>query len=410
LLLSRLRGTPWGTVAILWFAFALNYIDRQIVFVIYPALRHDLGFSEMQLGLAGAVFLWVYALSMPLAGAVADRVSRRRMIVASIFLWSLATLGSGIGASVVSFVCWRAVIGLSEALYFPAAVSLIRSLHPDTARSRALSVHQTAQLAGIVAGGWVGGWLADRVGWRAGFLILGGLGIFYAAIVAGGLREPRTSDHRPSRSRIAFPALRLSWCYCVLLVAFFAFCATLWLFYSWYPDHLNSRYRISMAASGISGTVFLQGSSAVGMLLGGFLADRLSRSIPPARFYLCGLGILLSAPFAYLAFATWSLAEASWCSAGFGFFAGWMMANIFAAAYDVVPANQSGFAAGVLNTAGGLSGAAMIFAGGLVKNSIGIPGVMAWSAAITGTLGLLLIVIAARHFMSEVTRGEISEL
>src|SRR5689334_711943 len=162
----------WATVALLWFAYFLNYLDRQVVFSIFPVLRSDLGFSDTQLGLAGTLFIWVYSLCMPITGRLADIARRDRLIVSSLVLWSLATLGTGLSTSVPVFLFWRAVMGVTESLYVPAALAAIAVLHPGGTRSKALAVHGSAQFAGIIAGGWYGGWAADHIGWRPGFALL----------------------------------------------------------------------------------------------------------------------------------------------------------------------------------------------------------------------------------------------
>ena len=112
-------------VVFLWFAFALNYVDRQMVYSMFPALRADLGFEGARLGLIGSVFQWVYTLSMPIAGRLADIWRRDVLIVASLVLWSAATLGCGIAGSESSFLGWRAVMGLTESLYSPTALAMI---------------------------------------------------------------------------------------------------------------------------------------------------------------------------------------------------------------------------------------------------------------------------------------------
>src|SRR6266568_3201295 len=169
----------WRVVVFLWLAFALNYIDRQAAFSIFPILRNELGFSSSQLGLTGTTFIWVYALAMPLAGYLADAMRRDRLVVASVALWSAATLGTALSRSPASFLFWRAAMGVTEALYFPAALGIIAVLHPGSTRSRALGIHQAAQLVGIVASGWFGGWAAEHMGWRQAFGFLWLVGTVY---------------------------------------------------------------------------------------------------------------------------------------------------------------------------------------------------------------------------------------
>jgi len=143
-----------GLVAVLWIAFALNYLDRQMVYSIFPVLKTDVGFTNVQLGLIGTVFSWFYTMAMPIAGRLSDVFRRDRMIVASIVLWSAATLGSSLSGSVFAFLVWRAVMGISESLYYPAAMGTLGVAYPEGVRSKVLGIHQSAQFAGLVAGGW----------------------------------------------------------------------------------------------------------------------------------------------------------------------------------------------------------------------------------------------------------------
>ena len=160
--------TAWTIVALLWITYCLNYVDRQAVFSIYPALRRDLAFSNTQFGLIGSTFTWTYSVCMMGTGRIADLLRVDRIILCSLVLWSLATLGTALSGSVGVFLFWRVLMGITESLYVPAALSLIVALHGSETRSRALGIHMTAQLAGIVAGGWWGGWAATGSGGETG--------------------------------------------------------------------------------------------------------------------------------------------------------------------------------------------------------------------------------------------------
>lgn len=384
-------------LALLWFTFALNYLDRQMVYSIFPALSKDLGFSAVQLGLVGSVFMWVYTLSMPVAGRLADLWRRDRMILASLALWSVATLGCGLSGSTGTFLGWRAMMGLTESLYYPAALALLSGVYAEGARSRVLGIHQSAQLAGVVAGGWFGGWAADHVGWRTGFLIAGGVGIVWVAVLQRALPVSRPAATAGSGTGGLTP-LVASRCFVALAAAFSAFCAILWIFYAWFPSFLYERYHLSMTDSGWNATLFVQVTSGIGVLIGSLLADRLARRWPAARLYIAAAGLLGCAPFAYLAFAADSLVLARLWAAGFGLFGGLMIGNAFAAAFEVVPAQARGFGAGVLNTTGGLSSSAMIYLTGYWKESVGISGVMQWAAAVGVAAALVLVAITASRF------------
>lgn len=368
-------------VALLWVAFALNYIDRQMVYSIFPALKSDLHFTTPQLGLIGSVFAWVYAISMPVAGRIADRFRRDRMIVASLLLWSVATLGCGLSNTVVVFLIWRAVMGVTESLYYPASIAMLADAHPGPTRSKALGIHQAAQMAGIVIGGWYGGWMADNAGWRWGFLLAAGAGIGYSLVLGMRLPESRSMRaHAPTNPGKTLLALAGNRCYVALSAAFFAFCSMLWIFYAWLPNFLAERYHLSMTASGFQATVFVQVACGAGVVVGGFLADRLSRRIPAARLYIAAAGIFLCAPFGYLTFAVDSLPLATLCSSGYGLLSGLMVANTFAAACDVIAPANFGFASGVLNMIGGFAATIMIYLAGVLKETVGFAGLLQWVA------------------------------
>lgn len=388
-------------VAFLWVALGINYVDRQMVYSIFPALKADLSFSDAQLGLIGGVFSWIYSICMPIAGRLADRFRRDRMIVLSMGLWSLATLGCGFSGSVAMFLSWRAVVALTEALYYPAAVGMLAAAHGDATRSRALGIHQSAQLAGIVAGGWYGGWMADNVSWRAGFAFAAAAGIIYSVVLLRALpKAPPLAAPTPLSWKDA-RGLASSRCYVMLCAAFFAFCAMLWTFYAWFPAFLYERYQLSMTDSGFNATVYVQVSCGVGVLIGGTLADRLAKFTPAARFYVAAAGVLLSAPFGYLTFATTSLDLARWFSAGYGVFSGFMVANVFAASYDVIERRNFGLGAGVLNMVGGISAAIMIYTAGALKATVGFAGLLQWVAALCVASAIALMLTARSRLAVE---------
>lgn len=391
-----------GLVVFLWFALALNYIDRQMVYSIFPALKTELHFTDVQLGLTGSIFAWIYALCMPIAGHLSDRLRRDRMIVAGMVLWSAATLGCGLSNSVFMFLVWRAVMGITESLYYPAAVGTLAAAHTGATRSKAMGIHQSAQLAGIVAGGSYGGWMADHAGWRIGFATAAVAGILYSFILFRNLpisQAPREQMfHHPVRSSVQ---LFHSRCYVGLMAAFFAFCAMLWIFYAWLPTFLFERFHLTMAESGFRATLFVQVSCGAGIVVGGALADRLAKRIPAARLYIAAVGILLCAPFGYLTFAAQSLSWVTICSSAYGAFSGLMVANVFAAAYDIVAPGRYGLAAGLLNMAGGIAATIMIYLAGLWKNSLGFDGLLKWVALGCVFAALFLIATTVSNFSKE---------
>jgi len=389
---------PWRLVLCLWFAFALNYIDRQAVFSIFPVLRKELGFTSLQLGLIGSLFLWVYALCMPLAGYLADGLRRDRLIVGSMVLWSAAIIGSALSHSPIAFLSWQAALGVAESIYYPAAIGMIAIWHPGPTRSRAIGIHQAAQLAGVVTGGWFGGWAASHVGWRPGFMLLGLIGLIYSAGLVGvfhALPAP-VEENKPPRSNRFENHLPRAPLYWMLTAAFACCCGTLWIVYAWLPNTLYEHFHLSLASSGLNATIFIQTCSIIGVVGGAWLADRIAPFVPLGRLLVSGCGMLLSAPFAYGMFAARSISQFHVYAVLFGLLNGLNIGNFLAAAYDTLPDKNYSFAGGLLNMAGGIFSGVTVGVAGRLKDSLGINAVMAVSAGTTVVTAAALLLAAAR--------------
>lgn len=357
-----------------------------MIFSMFPLLRRDLELTDTQLGLVGTVFLWVYSLTMPVAGRLADRFRADRLVAASIVLWSLATLGTGFSRSIGELLAWRAAMGISEGLYVPAAVGLIAHLHTNATRSKALAAHQSAQYIGTVAGGWYGGWAADNLGLRMGFAAIALLGCVYAVLAAWLLPEARTAAE-PKATRSGSEGI-FTTPYAALATAFFALCIMLWMFYAWLPSWIYEKFGLSMTESGLIAAGYLQVSAATGVLAGGFLGDWSARRNPKARLLLAATGLTMAAPFAFLSLSQPGLSATKMAVAGFGAATGIMTANVFSAIYDLAPRERYGFAVSLINMLGGVSGGAAILLAGHWKAAFGIDFLMR-SAAVAAACAAL---------------------
>jgi nitrate/nitrite transporter NarK len=190
-------------------------------------------------------------------------------------------------------------------------------------------------------------------------------------------------------------------CYCTLALSFFGFCTMLWMLYAWFPNFIYEHYHLSMADSGLAATVYLQISCMAGILAGGLIADWLVTRIRSGRFLIAVAGLAGSAPFAFLSLAAGSLALAKLSAAVFGFFAGLFIANIFAAAYDVISKQNYGLGTGILNLTGGLAGGAAMLAAGYWKASLGMVALMKWQCVASVTAGLLLLLVVMTRFATD---------
>jgi predicted MFS family arabinose efflux permease len=300
------------------------------------------------------------------------------MVIASLLLWSVATITTAFSRDINEFLVSRVFMGLSESLYVPAAIALITQAHAGATRSRALAVHGLAQFAGITLGGWYGGWAGEGIGWRQGLFMLAAVGVAYSLVIMKFLHSPEDIVNKTKDTTPAAPLdLLRSPSYIALSVTFLSFCAMLWMLYAWLPSYVYDRFHLSLSQSGLTATLFLQTGSAAGAMLGGYVGDTYGARRRFGRFHVLIFGLITCAPFALGTFSAPTLALLKMSAFCFGLFAGIFVSNIFASAYDLVSPRNFGLATGVINMAGGLgSGAAILFAG-MWKQSASISSLMA---------------------------------
>ncbi len=171
---------PWIVVALLWVVALLNYMDRQMLSTMKPSMQADI--PELQsaanFGYLMAIFLWIYGFMSPLSGMIADKVNRKWLIVGSLFVWSAVTFAMGYASTFNQLYWLRAVMGVSEALYIPAGLSLIADYHSSKTRSLAVGIHMTGLYMGQALGGF-GATIADTFSWQQAFHSFGIIGIVY---------------------------------------------------------------------------------------------------------------------------------------------------------------------------------------------------------------------------------------
>jgi MFS family permease len=388
-------------LGLLWIAYLLNYVDRQMAFTWFPVLRHDVGFSDAQLGLIGTVFLWSYSACAPFGGRIGDRFPRRAILMASVAGWSVATMATGLSSTPSIFLFWRAVVGVTEGFYFPTAVSTLVSVFGSALRGRAIAMHGMAQFAGIALGGWLGGYVASMGQWRAACLALGGFGLVYSVALAGGLRGLPVPQLEHRSQSAGGENVRMPLCLAAIGGCFFLMCAMLWMIYAWLPDAIHNRLGLDLESSGRDATLTLQLSSMAGLLSGGAVGDWGTRRWTPARGYLMALGLLLAAPFAWLCFAADSVAVLRFAECGFGLFSSIMLSNVIASAYDLVPASRYGFTAGWITLVGGLGGGLSTLAAGAWLTRIPHEVLMYRMALASAIAAVILALLAGTRFTAE---------
>lgn len=374
----------WVLVGILWFIWLLNYVDRQIIYSVFPLLRTDLKLSDFQLGLLSTSFLWVYALVSPLAGYLGDRFSRKKVIIASLSIWSLVTLATGSARSFHELVLALGLMGLSEAAYLPAGLALIADYHSERTRSLATGLHMSGSYFGVVLGGVAGGWIGQRYGWRLAFSILGFVGIAYALVAAMVLRDRTLKPTREADCPAApGPALGASLrkvcslrAFPTLTLVFVVMSMANWLMYAWMPIYLYERFHMSLLGAGFSATFYLQVGSMGGMLLLGMLADRWRAHSPRGRALTQGVSLAIAAPFLCLAGMTTSAGLLLAAMVVFGIGRGGFDCNVMPVLCEIAPRELRATGYGLFNCAGTVAGGVFAAAAGALKSTVGIDGMM----------------------------------
>jgi len=382
----------WLLVALLWVVALLNYLDRQVIFAVFPLLKDELRVSSVELGFLGTSFLWVYGLLSPFGGYVADRFGRRRVILFSLAVWSAITWLTGHARGYHELLLARGGMGISEACYLPAALALVADFHDEKTRARAIGLHQSGLYAGIALGGWGGGWMGEHYGWRMAFTILGVAGLIYVFVLAGGLRE--TSHVRDASVAVplgsAVRELTASRSFLYLVGVNSLASVAYWCVYTWLAIYLYERFRMSLTAAGFASTFYVQIASFAGILGGGWLADRWRRSQVRGRVLTQTIGLAVAAPFLFLVGYTDSRWVLLPCLLLFGLGRGFFDCNLMPVVCQIVSEKLRATAYGILNFTSCLAGGAMAVAGGALKDTIGLGGALQLSAAMLMVAALWL--------------------
>jgi predicted MFS family arabinose efflux permease len=412
---TRLGRAAWAVVGLLWVVALLNYLDRQLLVTMPGPIKADLAIGDERFGLLSSVFLWVYGFCSPVAGYVADRVGKRPVIIASLIIWSAATLISGLVDSFGAMLAARATLGVSEAFYMPAAVALIVEYHRGPTRSRATGLHLSGVYAGSVLGG-LGGAFAEAFGWRTGFLVLGALGVAYALILMivfppplapdadvetadaaaqapGGDRQPAPAEPGAFASLLSTPG------FLFLLAMNLLNGAAYWPVRNWLPEFFRSELGISQAWAGVYGPMTFNGAAFVGMLIASNLSDWWSATNPRARALVPAIGFAFAAPCLFILGAVDSVTIILACVLVAGMSQGFLDANLMPAACTVTDFRYRATAYGLLNFVGTTAGGVMTYVGGMLKEQhVPFAAMFQAASALILVAGLLLLAVKpTRH-------------
>lgn len=401
----RTSAYAWAVVALLWVVACLNYLDRLMVASLRESLKADIAMTEAQFGLLTSVFLWVYGALSPLGGFVADRFSRKWVIIGSLAIWSAVTWATGHVDSFEAMFISRALMGVSEAFYIPAGLAMIADYHQGATRSRAVGWHMSGVYAGAALGG-LGGYIADYAGWRYGFTWFGGIGVFYAVVLLVFLRDcPVSSQAAVSNSEPAGETKRVSVAkglaalfgqrsFLILVAYFSLFALANWGINGWLPTYLREQFNLGQGKAGLSATGYIQIASFIGVLVGGAWSDAWARRNARGRLYVPLIGFCVGGPFLFLMASTDVFLIAIVGMLVYGLGRGFSDTSTMPILCQVVDRRYRATGYGFLNMFSTFVGGAMIYVAGAIRDAhLDLSAVFRASAAFLVLAGLLLLLV-----------------
>ncbi|TYR37331.1 MFS transporter [Sphingobacterium phlebotomi] len=378
---TKTKGYAWLLVALLWVVAFLNYFDRILITSMRDPIVADFDLTDAQFGLLTSVFLWSYGFVSPFGGFLADKYSRKKVIVLSVAIWSLVTLWTGYASSFPEMLATRLLMGVSEACYIPAALALITDYHSGKTRSLATGLHMCGLYTGLALGG-LGGFIAEYWGWRSGFHVFGLFGIIYSFVLIYFLKDVKKEEEEPKR--ISQPITEVSSSYSIrevlsslfrlasfyIILIYFAILGMAnWLVNGWLPTFLKDQFNLDLGTAGISATGYIQIGSFVGVIVGGIIADRWVQKNPKGRLNVMIIGFCVGAPFLFIMASTNLFLLAIVAMIVFGLARGFNDANLMPMLRQVVDQRYIATAYGFLNFLSTIVGGLMVYIGGALKDA-----------------------------------------
>ena len=412
--LTERRGSignyPWTLIGLLWLVAFLNASDRSILVAVMPQLRQEFGLTPEQLALINSTFFWVYAVAAFVFGRLGDGTRRSWVIIGGLAFWSVATGAVSLSAGFAMLMAFRSLVALGEATYYPTATALISDWHRPDMRSRALSIHQTAVLAGTGFGALAAGYIADLYGWRAAFVIFGAAGLVWCLLLLKLLRDAPARAAPAQRSllgplRIVInkpPALML--CAVFFLANGASTGVTVWA-----PTYVHDALGLDLASSAFYGAATISIAAFLAVPIGGFLADVLAGKTPIGRFYMLAIGLTLAGVLLMPLITAGSAATIGLVLLASSFGKGLFDGCIYAAMHDVVPREARASAVGLMTMCGFIgAGLTPLLVAVLARNFGMAAGLTSLCILYFIAVGILLMTRGVTHRF--VVEGRVAEM
>ena len=304
--------------------------------MVLPAVKADLQLSDLELGVISSAFILAIGVFVPVAGYFGDKFSKKKVIIFSVLIWTLATFCTGFSGGFVILIFLRSVVGGSEAFYGPAANSLIGEKFASNL-GHAMAIHQTSLYVGIILSGVIGGWMADHFGWRTVFFVFGLIGVILAIWMKFRLEDSHVQKSGNTISFLTGFKILINTKTAVLLTLGFGCMVFVNVGYlTWAPTFLHEKYGLSLTDAGFSSMFYHHLCAFFGVMLSGKLSDRLAVKKPMVRPMIQATGLLLGTPFIFMIGASGSLPWVYFAFGMFGFFRGMFDSNIYASLFSVI--------------------------------------------------------------------------
>ncbi len=281
-----------------------NYLDRNIIFPLFHLIKVEFGLSDFQLGLLGTVFIFVHSVASVPLGILADKYSRRVIIAGGVLFWSLASFATGIVGSFRALLFTRALVGVGEASYAPAATSMLSENFPEEKRSQAQGIFNIGLFLGGTLGAILGGIIAYYLNsWRLAFLFISLPGVLLAFLTLGVKDEQK--KHAPTaQHKGALKKLFTNPAYILMLVngTFISFGAGALI--TWGVEFIMRYQGYDLRTGSILLGSILMVGGVLGIIIGSYLADTLQKRFVWGRAIVIGLSLIISAPFMFLGIYT----------------------------------------------------------------------------------------------------------
>lgn len=410
---SKISVYSWVVVGMLCVVGCLNYLDRMMIATMRSSIVDSIPMSDAQFGLLTSVFLWIYGLLSPVAGYLADKFNRSRVIIISLFVWSIVTWLTSYATTFEELLLTRALMGISEACYIPAALALIMDYHRGPTRSLANGIH----MAGIMIGqsiGFIGGWIADNHTWNYAFAIFGIIGVVYALLLMLGLKDPRKDNveegplakESSTQSTLGFSrSVKFLFShadYRKSLLSWALLGIVGWMVIGWLPTYFKEKFSLTQTVAGVYATGYFHTASLIGVLTGGYLADRWSKINPRARVLLPAIGMLVAAPAILLASYTTILPLAIISFMLFAFTRVFLDANMMPILCMFIDSRFRATGYGILNFFSCMVGGVGLYAGGALRDmDINLSTMFQYASAILIICSLILFQIQKKPIVQK---------